>query len=188
MSPFEFISVALSFILGLGVTRLLSSAVLVFRVRRRIGMAWMPLVWASVIFFWQLQYWWAVIELEAIVQTWTVLQFGTLVILALLLFVAGALVLPSTELEEPTTLQEAFERDGRWALLFLATYFGASVWANWYFWGTSVFSLAGGLVVTLALAPLLFLAVRSVLFKRIIVASYVLLSLISGWFFSPTSY
>ena len=188
MSPFEFISVALSFILGLGVTRILSSAVHVFRLRRRMHLAYMPLAWAAVIFFWQLQYWWAVFELEGLIETWTVLRFGTLIMLALLLFLAGALVLPSTGAAEPAALRESFEQDGRWALLFLAIYFAASAWANWYFWDVSLFTLVGGLVVALAVVPLVFLAVQSAITQHVLVVAYILLSLLSGWLFSPESY
>lgn len=93
MTPFDFISVALSLVLGLGITCLLSSAVQMFRSRHSVELDWIALAWAAVILFWQLQFWWAIYELATIVQTWTQPAFAALV--ALLLFVAGALILPS---------------------------------------------------------------------------------------------
>ena len=95
---FEFISVALSFVLGLGLTRLLLAAVNVFRSRRRLKFDWIPLTWAAVIFLFQIQYWWAIFELSGLVENWTLLQFVTLLVMAMLLFVAGALVLPTAEI------------------------------------------------------------------------------------------
>jgi hypothetical protein len=69
MTPFEFILVALSFVLGLGITRLLSSTVNIFRWRNELDIDWVPLVWAAVVFLFQIQYWWAIFELSEMVET-----------------------------------------------------------------------------------------------------------------------
>jgi len=115
MTPFEFITVALSFILGLGITQVLLSAIGVFRARDRIAINWMALAWAAIILLWQLQYWWAVLELDGLIHTWTLLQFVVLVAYTLMLFVAGALILPSPDHGVDERLHGAFQRDGRWA-------------------------------------------------------------------------
>jgi hypothetical protein len=46
MTHFEFLSVALSFVLGLAVTVLLTSLLTAFRARRKTRMSWLPLTWA----------------------------------------------------------------------------------------------------------------------------------------------
>lgn len=46
MSSFEFLSVALSFVLGLAVTLLLTSFLIAFRARRKTRLRWLPLTWA----------------------------------------------------------------------------------------------------------------------------------------------
>lgn len=112
VNSFRWISVALSLILGFGITWLLSAAVAMFRSRTLARLDWIPLVWAACVFFWQLQYWWAVIELPRLVSTWHLGQFMILVALALLLFVTAALVLPPTQLAEGENLAESFKRDG----------------------------------------------------------------------------
>jgi hypothetical protein len=93
MDSFRWIAVVLSMILGLGVTRLLSSAVEVFRSRHQAKMDWVPFVWAGCIFIWQLQFWWGIIELPSLVKAWSVGSFLVLVSLTLLLFVSAGLVL-----------------------------------------------------------------------------------------------
>jgi hypothetical protein len=50
MSAFEFLSVGLSFVLGLGVTTVLLSLVKLFRVRATVRWDWIPLAWAIMIF------------------------------------------------------------------------------------------------------------------------------------------
>ncbi len=68
MSAFEYFSVALSFVLGLGLTRLLLGALYVFRARERQRVHWIPILWAASIFLFQIQYWWAVFELRVLIE------------------------------------------------------------------------------------------------------------------------
>lgn len=72
MESFRWIAVVLSMILGLGVARLLSSGVEVFRSRSNGKFDWVPLLWAGCIFLWQLQFWWGIIELPGLIQAWTI--------------------------------------------------------------------------------------------------------------------
>jgi len=188
MSPFEFVSVALSFVLGLGITRLLSSAVNVFRWRNDIEIHWIPLAWAGAVFLFQIQYWWAIFELNELVEIWTLLHFLTLLSLALFLFVAGALVLPMSKPAETTSLLENFEHNGRWALVFLSGYFLLSVWANWYFWETSPVSYIGALIAALLIGQILFLTIRNLRVRGVLTALFLGLTVWCCLEFSPSSY
>ena len=114
-----------------------------FRSRSYAHLDWIPLVWAGCVFFWQLQYWWAIIELPGMIKTWHLGQFMILVALALLLFLAAALVLPPTELKDDEDLADLFKRDGHWALPFLSLYFLAAFVADWLFPGRQPIFLFG---------------------------------------------
>lgn len=188
MEAFHWISVILSLILGLGITRLLSSAVDVFRSRGRAQVDWIPLVWGACIFLWQIQFWWAINELSTKAIAWTSLQFLALLGLPLILFVAAALILPSGELSTGESLAEAFERDGRWALLFLSAYFIIATGENWYFWNTSPFTRPGFINLFLAATPLLYLSVSSRKLRGAITILYLLGSLVAAWVESPHAY
>ena len=100
-------------------------------------------------------------ELNTLVETWTLWHFGTLMLLALLLFVAGALVLPTSAEHGGESLLDNFDRNGRWALLFLFGYSMMGLWANWYLFEISPISYFGGLVLLLGLFPLTYLLVRN---------------------------
>ncbi len=188
LDSFRWISVTLSIILGFGVTRLLTAGVAMFRSRKCSELDWVPLVWAGCVFLWQIQYWWAIIELPRLIETWHLGQFMILLGLALLLFVTAALVLPSSELSKGEKLADAFERDGHWALPCLSLYFVIAFVADWHFWGVAPLSYSGVLLGGLVLTPLLFVETSSRSTKEIITVFYLVLSLWSGWELSPKSY
>jgi hypothetical protein len=124
VSNFNWIAVVVSLILGLGVARLLISAVGIFRARRRAILDWPPLVWAATIFLQQVAFWWSLEEAASRVATWTLPSFLLLVLLVLNLFFAASLILPADELGEGESLRTYFETDGRWALASLAIFNG----------------------------------------------------------------
>ncbi|MBY0399717.1 hypothetical protein K2X89_05440, partial [Myxococcota bacterium] len=130
MDSFRWISVAFSMILGLGVTRVLSGAILVFRSRRRATLDWIPLAWAFAVFVLQLQFWWAVIELARVERVWSLFDFLSMIAIPLLLFAAAALVLPAEELDPGERLEEEFERDGRFGVLCLSVYAAAALFVD----------------------------------------------------------
>ncbi len=135
MSPFEFLSVALSFVIGLGVTYLLTSVLSLFRERRRCRPDWLPLVWAFYVFAWQAQFWWALFELSAL-ETWTLPTFLALLLYSVLLFAAGGLVIPHDVSGQQDGLRAYFERDGKWGVVVLSAYFLVAPLFNATLFGT----------------------------------------------------
>jgi hypothetical protein len=188
MTSFEYFSIALSFVLGLGITRLLVGALGVFRARRRQKVHWIPIVWATGIFILQIQFWWAIFELQGQIEIWTHGVFGTLLLGAILLFIAGALVFPASADQERSSLFEYFEEDGRWALLTLAAYSVQSMWMNWFLFDTSAISVSGAwLVVFGGFVVAAFLSSNRRLLG-IFTAAYLLIVIYAYFTFSPAQY
>lgn len=188
MDSFQWITVTVSIVLGLGITGMLSAAVSLFRARGAIRMDWIPLVWAACIFLWQLQYWWAVIELSGLIRTWTILEFGVLLLLVLLLYVSSALVFPAQPMDRGGDLAAAFEHDGRWALIFLSAYFGVALVANVYLWQTKALTYTQALDVALMALPILYLRTRERRGRAFITSLYAALSPLAAWIASPKAY
>lgn len=188
MDSFQWITVTVSIVLGLGITGMLSSVVALFRARGTVRFDWIPFVWAGCIFVWQLQYWWAVIELSALVRTWTILEFAVLLLLVLLLFVASALVLPAQPVEKGGDMAASFEHDGRWALIFVAAYFAVALVANCYLWRTKVFTYTEAIDLALVLLPILYLRTKPRRSRAFITVTYAVLGLIGAWIASPKAY
>ena len=185
--PFRWIAVVLSILLGLGVTRLLTALVGLFRARHHAKLDAVPLVWAGCLFLWQLQFWWAIVELPSLVPTWTIFEFLVLVALALLLFVAGALLLPDS-LGVDESLRASFERDGRWGLVALSAYFALAIGANAFVWGASPWSWTGALNAALGVLSLVAALTRSRRTQVVCATVYVPLSLVAAWVASQHAY
>lgn len=121
MSQFEFLSVALSFVLGLAVTLLLTSFLLAFRARRKTQLGWLALTWACYILVMQFDLWWEVYGLSSMPK-WSAGGFVMLLVLALSLFAAGGLVLPSGTDDYPADLDRYFDEHGRWGVGMVAVF------------------------------------------------------------------
>lgn len=129
MTPFEFLSVALSFVLGLAVTVLLSSLLTAFRARRMTRMSWLPFAWAAYLLVMQFDLWWETYGLVNI-EVWSAGAFVLLLVLALLLFAAGGLILPTGIGNYPEDLDEYFEDSGRWAVAVVTGFLVLAIVAN----------------------------------------------------------
>jgi hypothetical protein len=187
MGAFKYVSVTLSLLLGLGVTRLLTGVVGVFQARSRATVRWVPLVWAAAIFITQLQFWWAIIELETLVKTWTIGHFASLLLLPLLLFVASALVLPQT-LDAEEDLATFFERDGRWGLVCLSAYSVLAIGANALLFDAGPLSWAGAVLAVEAALPAVYLAAKSERVRAGTTITYLFAVVAGAWMVSKHSY
>jgi hypothetical protein len=129
LSHFEFLTVGLSFVLGLAVTVLLTSLLAVFRARHSTRMSWLSLVWAFYILVLQFDVWWEAYGL-ATLENWSPASFSILLALALLLFAAGGLILPSASADYPQDLATYFDEDGRWAVGLVGLFALVGIVAN----------------------------------------------------------
>jgi hypothetical protein len=188
MDAYHAVSVTLGLVIGLGVARLLSSSVNVFKSRDTAQVDWIPLAWAGCVFLWQLQFWWAIVELPSLVDTWTILEFGLLLGMTLLLYVAAALILPTTDTIHSDSLTAMFQRDGRWALVMLSLYFVLAVVVNWYLFRVPPFGYPEALNILLAVLPLVYLRQRTRRGQVVATVLYVVISLWAAWEMSPHAY
>ena len=188
MTSFEFFTVAISLILGLGFSRLLLGFVYVFRARRSEPVHWVPLAWALGVFLTQVQFWWALFELTGLVSTWTLPVFFSLLLMAVNLFVMGALVLPNIADSERDSLLDYFEQDGRWALVAITTYSLLAQWANWYVWGVSPLTSTGAFAALFGLTPLIGFLVKNIRTQGIIAVIFLLILVYGFYTLAPLEY
>jgi len=188
ISAFRAIWVAPSIILGMGLTRLFSDAITLFRSRHNVQIDWIPLVWAICIFIWQIQYLWAIVELPNFVQKWTLLDFFLLLFLSLSLFVSAALIFPDSQMQTGAKLEDNFLRDGRWSLIALSAWGFAAALVNVTLFDVPLLSKDVGLMVCVAIVPLVYLATRNRVLKALITSSNLLLTLWAAWLLSPKYY
>ena len=109
MSELEIVTLSLSLILGLSMAQMLSTVALSIRSRHESRIHWVPVACAAAIFFYHVQFWFALVEVDRAIVAWSWDWFGPILMMAVLLFLSGALVLPSAGRPLPTDLIGDFE-------------------------------------------------------------------------------
>jgi hypothetical protein len=121
MAVFEVISTALSIIIGLGMGHLLWTGSAAFRSRKEIKLHWIPIGWALCIFLQHANFLISALAIDREIEVWTYSLYLQLLLQAVLLFVSGALILPS-ESRLATDLMQDFRDHGRFGLIAFAAY------------------------------------------------------------------
>lgn len=94
MTPFEYLSVLISIVLGLGLAELLSSARSLVRDRDRVRFHWLPLAWSVLVFVVLVQWWWAAFGFRDRME-WNFFAFLLILLVPVLLYLVAALALPN---------------------------------------------------------------------------------------------
>jgi hypothetical protein len=113
MTPFEYLSVLISIILGLGLTHLLSAVRELIQKRARVRFYWLALVWAALIFTTQVQWWWGIFELR-VRPAWNFFSFLFLLLAPVSMYLTAGIVLPDLEGDEKCDLKEYYYRNHGW--------------------------------------------------------------------------
>ena len=154
MSAFEVLTITFSFIVGLGVAQVLRSVAYMVREIHQIDLHWIPFSVAGQILFFQVQFWFALTVVNSLMEMWSWSVYASMLLLAILIFLAGATVLPHslTSLGD-RGLREDFETRGHISLIFLALYLIGWIGVGIMFWIPELWHLAlvNGLYALLAL-------------------------------------
>ena len=120
MTPFEYLSVLISIILGLGLTHLLSAVRELIQKRARVRFYWLALLWAALIFTTQVQWWWGVYELRGR-EGWNFFSFLFLLLAPVSMYLTAGMVLPDIEGDEECDLKSYYYRNHGWIFGLTAT-------------------------------------------------------------------
>jgi hypothetical protein len=107
MTPFEYVSVLISIILGLGITLVLTGvAELIKRWNTSIHF-WPYLIWILLVFVLHLQEWWICYELRSI-DSWSLPSFLFVISYPILLFILANLLFPKDWSIEPLNFKDFY--------------------------------------------------------------------------------
>ena len=190
MTIFEYVIATLLLIAGLGIARLLETAVETFRLRDQIRLHWIPIAWVVLVFLWQMQFLWAIFELEGLIRIWSAGRYALLLAMALLLFVSGALIVPRPTDDQGSDAWEQFMADDRWALFPLALFFLLAFFSNPILFGIPLWEWDNvcDLLLFGVLVFALFLSETSLRSWRWITIIFALLSIVATILLSPAAY
>jgi hypothetical protein len=125
MTLFEYISVAFSIVLSLGVATLLGALRRVFAPGQRY---WVHATWVVIVLFMQAIAWWSLWSFST-VESWTILTFLLVLLQPGVLFLLASLLIG----DEPRTesWHGYYFRVRRWFFSALAVYFVATIGGSW---------------------------------------------------------
>jgi hypothetical protein len=107
MSTFEFVSVLLSIVVGLGLTHLLTGVGQALEHRREVRFYWVQGLWVVNVGLIFVAFWWATLFSHADRVTWYFPNFVVLLVYAVLGYLAAVLIVPSN-LERSSDLEAHF--------------------------------------------------------------------------------
>ena len=98
MTQHEYVFVAISIILGLAITRILSLVAGLIRAHTRVSFHWATALWGACVMLFILQLWWVGWELNTF-SDWNIVDFFALVIGSIFIYGAAELALPSEDFD-----------------------------------------------------------------------------------------
>ena len=94
MSPFEFITIFCSLILGLALTHIFRGVSDLYEIRERVKTYWLNSLWVVTVIMWSIFSWWGLWELSIILQDWHYSQYWFLMMNLSSIYFFTTLVLP----------------------------------------------------------------------------------------------
>lgn len=134
MSGFEIITITFSFIVGLGMAQVLQSVAFVVREGGAFRLHWIPFSVAGIVVFFQVQFWFGLVVVNSLMDQWTWPVYGLMLALAMVIFLAGATVLPPPNHIGERDLIDDFSSRGRISLLFITAYLVGWIGVGIMFW------------------------------------------------------
>jgi len=108
MSPFEFITVFVSLIVGFALAHILRAVSDLYEIRERVQTYWLNSLWVVTVIMWSIFTWWGLWMLSIELTEWTYAQYWILVINVSSIYFFTTLVLPKATDEGEINLEKHY--------------------------------------------------------------------------------
>ncbi len=178
MTPFEFVTVLISIILGLGITQIMSGIADQIHQWDKVKLYWPHMLWVVLVFVLHVQQWWLTYELRFI-TSWRLPFFLFEILYPINLFILARILFPSGGEETSHDLKKFYFQNYRKFFIMVMILSALSAIENIVIYGLGV---EGWLVNTILLAGLLVVAVKDIRLEWLhrLIAVALLLSMIIG--------
>jgi len=178
VNPFEYVSILVSIILGLGITQLLSAFSDLLYNYRKVKFYWPHSFWIVFILFLHIQDWFITYQLRD-KQVWNLPELSFVLFYPITLFMVAKMLLPTNESEERNDMKSFYF--SQYPILFLITSLSiiSSLVFNYYFLHVTALQQVP---LFLFLAAMIYLPIKKVdneLIHKILAVAIVALSLVS---------
>jgi hypothetical protein len=100
MTPFEYVSVLISIVLGLGITQIVTGIADLIHRWEKVKLYWPHLLWIVLVFFLHLQEWWLLFGLRN-ESEWRIPTFFLTILYPINLFILARVLFPADQSSEP---------------------------------------------------------------------------------------
>ena len=140
MSPFEFVTIFYSVILGLALTHIFSAVSDLYEIRERVKTYWLNTVWVITVIMWAIYQWWGLWDLSHILQSWNYVQYWFCVTNLASIYFFTTLVLPKATDKGLIDLESHYYSVHKAFFSIVAFSLFSSVAVNHSLFGEAIFS------------------------------------------------
>lgn len=108
MSPFEFVTIFCSLILGLALSHIMRAVTDLYEIRERVKTYWLNSLWVITVFMWSVYAWWGLWQLSIDLDEWHYSQYWFLVTNLASIYFFTTLVLPKATEEGMIDLEKHY--------------------------------------------------------------------------------
>jgi len=120
MTPFEYVTVLISIILGLGVTQIVTGVADIIHQWERVKLYWPHMLWIVFVFFLHVEEWWVIYDLREI-ETWALPMFLFVILYPINLFILARILFPFGATDSNTDFKDFYFNNYRkffiWVIL-----------------------------------------------------------------------
>ncbi len=140
MSPFEFVTIFCSLILGLALTHIFRAVSDLYEIRERVKTYWLNSLWVVTVIMWSVYAWWGLWELSLNLNNWHYGQYWFLVINLSTIYFFTTLVLPKATDEGIIDLEKHYYSVHKAFFIIVAFSLYTSVVVNYWLFGKDMIS------------------------------------------------
>jgi hypothetical protein len=123
MTPFEYVSVLISIILGLGISQLVTGVADIVHQWDRVKLYWPHMLWIFFIFFLHIQDWWTLYDLRNL-TSWKLHTFLFTILYPINLFILARILFPFGSVDQGTDFKQFYFQNARrifvWSIVSVA--------------------------------------------------------------------
>ena len=135
MSPFEFVTIFSSLILGLALTHIFRAVSDLYEIRQRVRTYWLNSLWVVTVTMWSIFTWWGLWKLSIDMDTWNYAQYWFLVINLSSIYFFTTLALPKATDEGEIDLETHYFSVHKAFFIIVAFSLFSSVAVNYSLFG-----------------------------------------------------
>lgn len=129
MTPFEYVSVLISIILGLGISQLVTGVADIVHQWDRVKLYWPHMLWIGFIFFLHIQDWWSLYDLRNL-TSWHLHTFLFTILYPINLFILARILFPFGSVDQGTDFKEFYFQNARRIFVWSITLVSLSIMDN----------------------------------------------------------